>query len=260
MNHKRWLLQVIDLILTALLLTACGAPQPTPTPTSTPIPPTPTVMSTPAPTATPTSTPIPTATPTSTPTPTPVSVSISGRAHSTDDPPQAARDRKIVLCLVKEVTREEDEAAVKASCVLDANLTTVTDSEGRFELQGVPDGSYMLLYDDTVEDFEVGLQEWDGKTIKVMDDDWIDQFEDEEGGLPVTSMLNMLLNDLGPQSMQNISLITFLVLYINGFEGFPFLVAAEIDLTARAFTPVIVEVKAGETAEVDFEMFGSKQE
>jgi hypothetical protein len=132
-----------------------------------------------------------------------------------------------------------------------------TDSEGRFEFQDVPDGTYMLLYDDTFEDFETGLQGWNGKTIKVWDEEWWAQIGGDPDEMVANEAIGSFFGSIA--SPEEFRVAMGIMFYVNSFDGFPFLVAVAIDTEALAFTPVIVEVKAGETAVVDIEVFGSKQ-
>jgi hypothetical protein len=144
---------------------------------------------------------------------------------------------------------------MKASCVLDASLTTVTDSQGHFEFSDVPDGSYMLLYDNTIDDFEMALAEWDGQAVKV------GHFDRQVEELPsYGDVFFMVLNEPGTKfSEADLAADMLLARYVIPPDC-PFLVATTLDVEALVLTPVIVEAKAGDVAEVDIQIFGSQQQ
>ena len=123
----------------------------------------------------------------------------------------------------------------------------------------MPNGSYMILYDSPPEDFERGLRDWDGKMIKVGDEQWLEQFEDEGGYVPLkNTVINEIIAAEGGLPVTGPA--QFRPLYMGAFAGFPFLVAIEVNLSAPAFAPVITDVTTGEITEVDIEVFGSRQD
>ena len=154
MNSIKLLKWAMCSALVVLTLSGCGATQPQPTsttrPTNTPYPtytPVPTFTFTP----TPTYTPIPTHTPRPTPTPTP-SPHLEGSLLDKDsgEPLVGAR---IVLCV---------KTPEQPVCVIDEELTSITDSKGRFSIIGVEPGDYGVLYNISGE----AQPEWNGTELE----------------------------------------------------------------------------------------------
>jgi hypothetical protein len=169
MSNQKLLQQMIGVTVVMLLLVGCGAPAATlvpPASTPTPVPPTPmpvppTLTPTPLP---PTPTPVPpTATltpipPTDTPTPVPPTYTPTPAPHiagslinkDTGEPLAGAR---VVLC---------PKGSEETACVIDAELTSVTDSDGQFNITGVRPGEYVVLYNASGEI----RPEWDGMELE----------------------------------------------------------------------------------------------
>jgi hypothetical protein len=54
--------------------------------------------------------------------------------------------------------------------------TANTDRQGRFQFYDVPAGTYFLLYDSGLSDFDEAMAKWGGKTMHFGDQEWLSSF------------------------------------------------------------------------------------
>jgi hypothetical protein len=128
-NERTILICLLATGLVSLLISSCGPGQllgPTLTPTAT---------FTSTPTLTPTATFTPTSTLTPTPTPTPSGGILRGRFLGAGNYKPVAKSA-IILCLI----------ISENSCAIKADLVTITNKNGEFELTSVPAGLYIILH------------------------------------------------------------------------------------------------------------------
>ncbi|MGB3715716.1 MAG: hypothetical protein WA996_14905 [Candidatus Promineifilaceae bacterium] len=83
----------------------------------------------------------------------------------TDSP---AGGRYIVLCKLLGPAQDGE-------CVL-TETAAETDSTGAFSLSGATEGSYFVLYDSGLSDFQEALEKWGGETLDFSDMDWLSEF------------------------------------------------------------------------------------
>lgn len=165
---------ILSVLMVIILLSGCDEAVVSLQETSTPTPIPPTSTPTPIP-ATSTYTPVPpTFTPTPTPTPQP---SIIGEVAPWDEG-DPVNNRQLVLCKLLAVTDK-----LPASCML-METSVTTDGEGKFEFYDIPPGSYFILYNSGLVDFESALELWSGERLDLGDADWIvNQFIKPDGDL-----------------------------------------------------------------------------
>ena len=84
----------------------------------------------------------------------------------TADTPVA--NRRVTLCGSQGDPRD-------GVCTLMESSVT-TDRQGRFQIYDVPTGTYFLLYDSGLSDFDEALEEWGGKTLHFGDQEWLSEF------------------------------------------------------------------------------------
>lgn len=190
MSYQKLLQQMIGVTLVMLPLVGCGAPVAMPTPdrvatgvaeaeaiaaTLTAEAPTttPTAIATDTPVPTETPTPVP---PTATPTPAP-HVEGSLLNKDTGEPLAGAR---VILC---------PKGTEETACVIDADLTSVTDSDGQFKITDVLPGEYVVLYNASGEI----RPEWDGMELEYSP---VSTFSD-----PAPTNINHLMRSLGVSSL-----------------------------------------------------------
>jgi hypothetical protein len=77
-------------------------------------------------------------------------------------------NRHIVLC------RIEDKPS-DGRCEL-MPTAAVTDDQGNFAISYVPAGSYFILYDSGLTDFDEALDLWGGEMLRFGDMDWLSEF------------------------------------------------------------------------------------
>ena len=77
-------------------------------------------------------------------------------------------DRRVTLCASQGDPRD-------GLCTL-METSVTTDRQGRFQLYDVPAGTYFLLYDSGLSDFDEALVEWGGKTLHFGDQEWLSEF------------------------------------------------------------------------------------
>ena len=160
----------------------------------------------------------------------------------TDDTPVAGRH--IVLC--RAIGSPEE---LLAKCVLMESAVT-SDGQGRFQMYDVPPGSYLVLYDSGVSDFDAGLEEWGGHTFDWDDDEWLNEIfriDEYEGG-----WVDIHIPE-GIRVGEGITSYCALALLIGKS---PFVVAHDIDKIEQSgiFERVIVDVTEGQTSQVDFQL------
>ncbi len=114
------------------------------------------------------SNPIPTSIPaTKTPDPTPIPPAITGILDPwTEDTPIAGRH--LTFC-------EFSGAEGSCNCTLMQSSIT-TDDQGSFEVQDVPSGKYMVMYDSGLSDFDEAMGRWGGTKLRLCDPDWLDEY------------------------------------------------------------------------------------
>ena len=83
----------------------------------------------------------------------------------TDSPVEG---RNIVLCQLL-VPPQDGE------CVL-METAAETDKTGAFNISAVTEGSYFVLYDSGLSDFQEALEKWGGETLLFRDMDWLSEF------------------------------------------------------------------------------------
>lgn len=87
-------------------------------------------------------------------------------------------NRQVALCKIE---TDYGYVEIPINCVLQ-EFSAVSDEDGEFTFRGVPEGSYLVLYDSGLGDFDAGMEKYAGQTIKIGDTDWVyDEFGDEFG-------------------------------------------------------------------------------
>lgn len=77
-------------------------------------------------------------------------------------------DRRVTLCRSLGDPRD-------GLCELMQSAAT-TDRQGRFQFYDMPAGTYFVLYDSGLSDFDEALAQWGGKTLHFGDQEWLSDF------------------------------------------------------------------------------------
>jgi len=77
-------------------------------------------------------------------------------------------DRRVTLC------RSLGDPRDGRCTLMESSITT--DRQGRFQIYDVPAGTYFLLYDSGLSDFDTALAKWGGKTLRFGDREWLSEF------------------------------------------------------------------------------------
>ena len=219
---RKWLVhRAAGLVLLLVLMLACGLSRPTPTPTVMPVSPTSTSRAV-----------VPTSPP----------VSVRGLISPWGEGIPIT-GRQVALC---QIVRGEGE--LPADCML-MESAVATDSEGRFEMFGVPSGRYYVLYNSGRRDFEAALERWGGETL-----DWDDRQQQAElYGMEESDEGWVLLLMPGGYTVENsLGLRYFKATLLLGDS--PFVVAHDVGAAVEdeVLELVVVDVAEGQMGEVEF--------
>lgn len=130
--------------------------------------------------------------------------------------------------------------------------TVETDRQGRFQFYGVPAGTYFLMYDSGLSDFDAAVEEWAGKTLRFGDQEWLSDFlrvDLSEGAfeyrLPESISLSPNVDWLS----------TYCLLTLSVGES-PFIIAHDLESAShdRELHCALVNVVPGQTAKVDVQV------
>lgn len=142
-----------------------------------------------------------------------------------------------------------DQRGILADCVL-TNLTTTSDTEGNFQFEEVPPGKYFVLYDSGLSDFNVGLNHWTGKTLRLEDPDWlyhyfVDQVDDE---------ILIVIPEGTLRSAEEYVTVQMLRVLVGGRS--PFVLAHDIGklLSGKALDPVTISVSGEQVTHIEFQV------
>lgn len=216
-RSKLWLLLVTLGII--LPLTAC-APKPKPA-ASTPVEATPTPKPVEA-----TPTPAP-----PTPTPAPATGSVQGVLTGSKSS-QPIADAYVLLCAVVDPTASEPE------CLLRADLSTVTDTDGSFTFESVSPGTYIVVYG-LSDEVQGSPQTWDGRSVRYRSPVTVDPFGGNQGAsFPKGTEIDVAGDGI----------------YVNtgSFTSNEFGLSIEY----RQHEPLGISVTAGQTAQVTVDVSG----
>ena len=176
--------------------------------------------------------------------------SISGSVHAWVDAP--INQRHIVLCNL------EENLLRPYYCIV-TTLTATTNNQGKFQFENVPVGRYLVFYDSGSADFNAGIQDWAGKRMNLGD-----YFLEETFWLknPNGLILYVPKNTNRNYFYHDYTELTLMV------SGSPFVVAHDMRaasayqketwpwliLPRGVFVPTVIEVAAGRTSQVDFDV------
>lgn len=76
-------------------------------------------------------------------------------------------NRQIALCQIT-----GDVSNLPTDCIL-MDMSTTSNEQGEFQISGISQGKYFVLYDTSLSDFKSGLDKWKGKTLKLSDVAWV---------------------------------------------------------------------------------------
>ena len=130
--------------------------------------------------------------------------------------------------------------------------TVETDRQGRFQFYGVPEGTYFLMYDSGLSDFDAAMAEWAGKTLHFGDQEWLSDFlgvdlsQDEfeyrvPEGIPLSP---------GVDWLSTYCMLTLLV------GRSPFVIAHDLESVShdRELHCALINVLPGQTTRVDLQI------
>ena len=176
--------------------------------------------------------------------------SITGSVHAWVDAPIS--QRHIALCKL------EEDLLRPYYCELTA-LTATTDNQGKFQYESVPTGRYLALYDSGLTDFNVGIQDWAGKRV-VGDSSITDVFWSNSPHDDSRRIYQPKNTDSDSFYWRNFNLTLMI-------SGSPFIVAHDMRAASAytekdmgyilphgVFVPTVIEVAAGRTSQVEFDV------
>lgn len=148
--------------------------------------------------------------------------------------------RKIVLCQSIGDSREGNCRLLKTA--------TISASDGTFTFTEVPAGTYFVMYDSGLGDFDAALDRWGGEILHFNDQAWMSAFlgVDLENTVPVFRIpegLNLSPND---EWLRCYCALTLLV------GNSPFIIAHNLELAMEEqdLRCQIITVRPGETSEI----------
>jgi hypothetical protein len=152
--------------------------------------------------------------------------------------------RHIVLCRSLADPRE-------GNCEL-MSQSTDTDFFGRFQFANVPQGTYFVLYDSGLGDFDAAMDRWGGKTLHFGDVAWLTDLlgvdlENEDPTFRIPEGIDISPHD---DWLRPYCVLTLLV------GNSPFIIAHDLDLIQKEehLTCEILVVVAEETVDVDIQV------
>lgn len=80
-------------------------------------------------------------------------------------------ERKLALC---EVSKDE-LIGIPFDCLLTETVAR-SNEEGVYNFYDIPEGTYILIYDSGVRDFDATVKEWAGKTLEIGNGAWLTEF------------------------------------------------------------------------------------
>ena len=237
--------KLFSLVLVVFFVVSCGTSSVSvaPTTTFTPKPSTSTATPTSAPpTDTPTSEPptaIPTPVPpTSTPTPEATTGTIQGKLIGAESQ-QPLIGAAVILCLV----------VGEKTCVLQADLVSISGEDGELELTEVPPGSYVVFYDPSGK-ASSGWKEIDG----------LEMILNLQGLMPIPSAdRTELFSTFGGEGTIRVQKGLTLGFDENGvFSGDGSIISERYGLTMDFYEgkPITTEVQPGKTTELEIRAWG----
>jgi hypothetical protein len=178
---------------------------------------------------------------------------IQGSVHPWANAPIA--NRRVVLCRLEE---HRSDPLAPYICTV-TQFTANTDQRGRFSIDNVPPGRYLVFYDSGFADFQTGVEKWANHRIPLGPyAGWAGVFKSYEYRPSAYPPPGTKLND-------------FYYLYAEAtlmLGGSPFVLAHDIraassytdrietwrPLPPGVFIPTVIEVRDGQTSEVEFDV------
>jgi hypothetical protein len=152
--------------------------------------------------------------------------------------------RHVLLC------RSEGDPRDGVCTLLDQAVKT--DHQGRFQLHDVPAGTYFVLYDSGLSDFDEAFAKWGGKTLHFGDEEWLTEFlgvDISQGGFEYRVPEEI---SFSPHAgwLSSYCLLTLLV------GESPFIIAHDLESASqdRELHCAILDVLPGQTAKIDVEV------
>ena len=130
--------------------------------------------------------------------------------------------------------------------------TVDTDHQGRFQFYDVPAGTYFLLYDSGLSDFDEAMARWGGKTLHFGNEEWLSDFlgVDLSQGEVDYRMPEGITLSPNVDWLSSYCLLTLLV------GESPFIIAHDLQSVShdRELHCALVTVLPGQTARVDVDV------
>lgn len=130
--------------------------------------------------------------------------------------------------------------------------TVETDRQGRFQFYDVPAGTYFLLYDSGLSDFDKAMARWGGETLRFGDQAWLSDFlsvDFSEGEINYRMPEGISLSP-DVDWLSSYCLLTLLV------GESPFIIAHDLQSVShdRELHCALINVIPGQTARVDVQV------
>jgi hypothetical protein len=130
--------------------------------------------------------------------------------------------------------------------------TVDTDRQGRFQFYDIPAGTYFLLYDSGLSDFDEAMAKWGGKTLHFGDQEWLSDFlgVDFSSGEIEYRMPEGISLSPNVDWLSSYCLLTLLV------GESPFIIAHDLESVShdRELHCAVINVLPGQTSRVDIQV------
>jgi len=169
---------------------------------------------------------------------------IVGEIQEYGDYPIAGR--KVALCqLLGSQEFEEGLTRTPVECTL-LETVAVSDEKGHFEFRDVSPGIYLLFYDSGLSDFDVAVEEWAGKTLRIGDTEWLlgSFLANDKPKMPLFSELAHYMVMQGMEKTQQ-----YMALHLMVGQS-PFILAHDVDRVIKEDEISIILAIAGEENQV----------